>query len=353
MPRPPRIDLPDIPQHVLQRGDGRQPCFFIEADYLCYRTLLREAALREGCAVHAYVLMTNHMHLLLTPQQPHTISRTLQSLGRRYVRYINDRYHRSGTLREGRHKACPVDRGDYVMHCHRHIELNPLRAAMVANPHQYCWSSHHALAYGDVDPLVHPHPTYLALDTNPATRESACRKMAMATVNLDDIDVIRRHLPTSADICDANTPMGAVASSRPSKHNSGEVWVRRRSAGRKLSKWISARPKNRLDSALTNLGKILSSPSSVFWKREPQIRLRGQPNGKCNRPNSAFCYYFLARDLLRISLKSRGLPFTAYSTPIRRASASISSRSCTEYTITREDPYPTFRAVRARYRPGN
>jgi len=98
MPRPRRIDLPGIPQHVVQRGNDRQPCFFAEADNLCYRTTLREIALREGCAVHAYVLMTNHVHLLLTPQQPNAVARTLQSLGRRYVRYINDTYHRSGTL---------------------------------------------------------------------------------------------------------------------------------------------------------------------------------------------------------------------------------------------------------------
>lgn len=194
MPRPPRIDLPGIPQHVVQRGNDRQPCFFTEADYLCYRTLLREAALREGCVVHAYVLMTNHVHLLLTPQQPHAVSRTLQSLGRRYVRYINDRYHRSGTLWEGRHKACLVDRGDYLMHCHRYIELNPLRAAMVANPREYRWSSHHVLAYGDADPLVHPHPAYLALATDPATRQRLYREMVMTAVNPDDIDAIRRHL---------------------------------------------------------------------------------------------------------------------------------------------------------------
>ena len=194
MPRPPRIDLPGIPQHVVQRGNDRQPCFFIEADYLCYRTLLREAALREGCAVHAYVLMTNHVHLLLTPQQPHAVSRTLQSLGRRYVRYINDTHHRSGTLWEGRYKASLVGDGDYLMHCHRYIELNPLRAAMVADPREYRWSSHHALAFGDTDPLVHPHSAYLALSDDPATRQHLYRDMVMAAVNPDDIDAIRRHL---------------------------------------------------------------------------------------------------------------------------------------------------------------
>lgn len=102
-------------------GDFRQPCSFAEADYLCYRTALREIALREGCAVHAYGLMTNHVHLLLTPQRPNAVARTLRSLGRRFVRYINDTYHRSGTLWEGRYKASLVGDGDSLMHCHRYI----------------------------------------------------------------------------------------------------------------------------------------------------------------------------------------------------------------------------------------
>lgn len=194
MPRPRRIDLPGIPQHIVQRGNDRQPCFFTEADYLRYRTLLREAALREGCAVHAYVLMTNHVHLLLTPQQPHAVSRTLQSLGRRYVRYINDTHHRSGTLWEGRYKANLVDDGDYLLHCHRYIELNPLRAAMVADPREYRWSSHHALAFCDADPLVQPHSAYLALAADPETRQRLYRDMVMATVDPDDVNAIRLHL---------------------------------------------------------------------------------------------------------------------------------------------------------------
>ena len=194
MPRRHRIDLPGIPQHIVQRGNDRQPCFFTEADYLCYRTLLREAALREGCVVHAYVLMTNHVHLLLTPRQPHAVPRTLQALGRRYVRYINDTHHRSGTLWEGRYKSSLVDDGDHLLHCHRYIELNPLRAAMAGDPRDYRWSSHRALAFGDADPLVHPHPAYLALADDPAARQRLYREMVMATVDPADVDAIRRHL---------------------------------------------------------------------------------------------------------------------------------------------------------------
>lgn len=194
MPCPLRINLPGIPQHVVQRGNDRQPCFFTEADYLCYRTLLREAALREGCMVHAYVLMTNHVHLLLTPQRPYAVARTLQSLGRRYVRYVNDTHHRSGTLWEGRYKASLVDDGDYLMHCHRYIELNPLRAAMAADPRDYRWPSHRALAFGETDPLVYPHPAYLALGEDPCTRQRRYRDIVMATVDPADIDAVRRHL---------------------------------------------------------------------------------------------------------------------------------------------------------------
>jgi putative transposase len=114
MPRPTRLDVPGVPQHVIQRGNDRQPCFFADADDLRYRSDLREVAMREGCAVHAYVLMTNHVHLLVTPMTEGAIGRVMQSLGRRYVRYINDRYRRTGTLWEGRYKACLVESGDHL-----------------------------------------------------------------------------------------------------------------------------------------------------------------------------------------------------------------------------------------------
>jgi len=194
MPRPLRADLPGIAQHVVQRGNDRQPCFFTEADYLCYRSTLREIALREGCMVHAYVLMTNHVHLLLTPHHAGAVARTLQALGRRYVRYVNDTYGRTGTLWEGRYKACLVEDGDYLMQCHRYIELNPLRAAMVGDPREYRWSSHYALAFGDADTLVSPHLAYLGLSTDLSTRQCMYREMVMATVDPEDVEAIRRNL---------------------------------------------------------------------------------------------------------------------------------------------------------------
>ncbi len=194
MPRPLRIDLAGIPQHVVQRGNDRQPCFFADGDYLCYRSELRDLARREGCAIHAYVLMTNHVHLLLTPTAPCAVARMMQALGRRYVRYINTTYHRTGTLWEGRYKASLVGDGDYLMHCHRYIELNPLRAAMVSDPRDYRWSSHRALAFGEPDPLLTPHPDYLALSADPAIRQQRYREMVMATVDAEEVDAIRRHL---------------------------------------------------------------------------------------------------------------------------------------------------------------
>lgn len=194
MPRPLRIELPGIPQHVIQRGNDRQPCFFTDTDYLCYRSELRDMARREGCVVHAYALMTNHVHLLLTPQRPGAVARTMQALGRRYVRYINVTYHRTGTLWEGRYKASLVGDGDYLMHCHRYIELNPLRAAMVADPRDYRWSSHRALAFGVTDPLTTPHLDYLALSADPAVRQQHYRALVMAAVDPEEVDAIRRHL---------------------------------------------------------------------------------------------------------------------------------------------------------------
>jgi putative transposase len=123
-----RIDLPHVPQHVVQRGNDRRPCFFQPIDRLRYLDDLREISRRAGCAVHAYVLTTNHVHLRVTPTAPGQVGHVMQALGRRYVRYVNDRYRRTGTLWEGRYESCPVENDAHLMRCHRHIELNPVRA---------------------------------------------------------------------------------------------------------------------------------------------------------------------------------------------------------------------------------
>jgi len=178
----------------VQRGNDRQPCFFQEADYLRYLQELNELALRRSCAVHAYVLMTNHVHLLLTPSAVGQVASIMQALGRRYVRYINDRYHRTGTLWEGRYKACPVDRECHLLHCYRYIELNPVRARMVGDPGEYRWSSYGANARGLPDRLVTPHPNFQALGTDPESRRAAYRELVKQAISDDDLKAIRLQL---------------------------------------------------------------------------------------------------------------------------------------------------------------
>lgn len=194
MPRRPRLDLAHITQHVVQRGNDRQPCFFTDPDYGRYLNELREITLREGCAVHAYVLMTNHVHLLMTPTASGQIARVMQSLGRRYVRYINEGYKRTGTLWEGRYKACPVDSEAYLLDCYRYIELNPLRAAMVTNPADYAWSSFRCNALGLPDPLIRAHASYLALSSSEPLRREIYGRFVMEQIESDELDLIRSHL---------------------------------------------------------------------------------------------------------------------------------------------------------------
>jgi putative transposase len=194
MPRQPRLDLPGIPQHVVQRGNDRRPCFFQPIDRVRYLDELREAATRHGCAIHAYVLMTNHVHLLVTPAQAGRVGRMMQALGRRYVRYVNDRYQRTGTLWEGRYRSCPVQSDEHLLRCYRYIELNPVRAAMTASPADYPWSSHAAHALGRADPLLTPHPQYLALGADAPMRQAAYRAWVAAAVPPEELDLIRLRL---------------------------------------------------------------------------------------------------------------------------------------------------------------
>ena len=163
MPRHPRVHLDGVPLHIVQRGHNRQPCFFANADYLAYLEWLGAAALSTGCQIHAYALMTNHVHLLLTPGDAQAVSRLMVSLGRRYVPYINACYQRSGTLWEGRYKSSLIQSDAYLLACMRYIELNPVRAGMCADPAQYRWSSYRANALGDSSTLLTPHPLYATL----------------------------------------------------------------------------------------------------------------------------------------------------------------------------------------------
>ena len=192
MARQPRLDLPGITQHVIQRGNDRQPCFGAEDDYRFYLDELSEAARRFACALHAYVLMTNHAHLLVTPAERGAVSRMMQALGRRYVGRFNARYQRTGTLWEGRFKAALVDSDRYVLTCYRYIELNPVRAGMVVSPAFYPWSSFRHNAQGEEDPRITPHPSYLALGAGTAGL-AAYRAMFAEIIDVRDLDEIRLH----------------------------------------------------------------------------------------------------------------------------------------------------------------
>ena len=137
MPRRPRLILPGVPLHLIQRGNNRQLCFFADEDYQAYLGWLKEYAEKSGCAVHSYVLMTNHVHLLLTPETATSVGQLMKRLGQRYVQYVNRTYRRSGTLWEGRYRSCLTQEEDYLLACSRYIELNPVRANMVAHPADY------------------------------------------------------------------------------------------------------------------------------------------------------------------------------------------------------------------------
>lgn len=194
MPRRPRIDVPGMPQHIVQRGIDRQACFFEDSDRLRYLADLRGIAIELDCAIHAYVLMAKHVHLLATPRAPGDVGRMMQALGRRYVRAVNDRYGRTGSLWEGRFKASLVESERYLLACQRYIELNPVRAGLVVDPGDYVWSSYRATALGAHDPLVRPHPAYAALAAEPAARCDAWRRWVAADVAPAEIDAIRFYL---------------------------------------------------------------------------------------------------------------------------------------------------------------
>jgi len=171
MARLPRLNLPGIPQHVVQRGNNKQVCFFNDDDYAVYLDKLKLYSKKYKVAVHSYVLMTNHVHLLMTPETKTGISQLMQSLGRYYVRYINQTYGRTGTLWEGRYKSTLVDSDNYFLIVSRYIELNPVRAKMVQHPVDYPWCSYQRNALGRPIELITPHFLYQGLAKTDATRQ--------------------------------------------------------------------------------------------------------------------------------------------------------------------------------------
>ena len=201
MPRRPRIQLNGVPLHIVQRGHNREPCFFSEEDYTSYLHWLSEALGDAECQLHAYALMTNHVHLLLTPKKAEAVPKLIMSLGRRYVQYINRTYKRTGTLWDSRYKSSVIQANTYLLTCQRYIELNPVRAAMVDDPAHYRWTSYRYNALGATDSRITPHALYQALGLTDKSRQSAYRALFRAHLDGAAIDDIRLAL-------NQNQPLG-------------------------------------------------------------------------------------------------------------------------------------------------
>ncbi len=175
MARLPRFILPGYPQHVIQRGNNRQRILYDEEDYWFLWARLRDAAAKFGCDIHAYVLMPTHFHLVLTPWHESGIGKLMQYVGRYYVQHVNARYERTGTLWEGRYRATLLDPTTFLLPISRYVELNAVRAGLVAAPAAYDWSSYAANACGDEDDLVTPHAEYRKLGRTPKARVEGYR----------------------------------------------------------------------------------------------------------------------------------------------------------------------------------
>ncbi len=194
MARLPRFDIPGVPLHIVQRGNNRLPCFLGNHDRRRYLSQLADALAATDCQLHAYVLMDNHVHLLVTSSRAGGASKMMQRLGRRYVAEFNRRHGRTGTLWEGRFKSSIIESDQHVLVCCRYIELNPVRAGMVVEAEAFRWSSHAGNALGHWDPLLTPHPCYLALAGEPRARAEAYRAIVREGSDGAEIDSIRQHL---------------------------------------------------------------------------------------------------------------------------------------------------------------
>ena len=191
--RPLRHFVPGLPVHLVHRGHNRQGIFHCTGDFLLFRTCLAEAAAQFDVAIHGYVLMTNHVHLLLTPKKGEwDISKAMQAAMRRYVGYYNRRYSRTGTLWEGRFHSSVIRHDRYLLACHRYLDMNPVRAGMVARPEDYIWSSHRHYALGQPDSMLTPHPLVLDLGRDDSARERAYARLFEDVLPADDLAHIRK-----------------------------------------------------------------------------------------------------------------------------------------------------------------
>ena len=201
MPRKPRFFIPGVPVHIVQRGHSREPVFFDDSDYHVYLNRLKEGAERYQCEIHAYVLMTNHIHILATPKDKDSITRLMQYIGRHYVPYINHTYGTSGSIWEGRYKASLVQDEHYLLTCMRYIELNPVRADMVKSPSFYKWSSYRYNAQNKKNDIITPHPFYIALGKITGSRIKAYKALFSAHMDDECLNEIRAAWQTG-------TPLG-------------------------------------------------------------------------------------------------------------------------------------------------
>jgi putative transposase len=192
MARSPRLSLPSFPHHVIQRGNNRQPIFLAPKDYEVFLDCLREAKRKCRARLYAYVLMTNHVHLLVEPEHEGDLGRFMQSVGRRYVRYVNDIHECTGTLWEGRFKSAVVSRDEYLIMCSRYIELNPVRAGMVRHPRDYRWSSYNRRALSRSDYLVDEDLWYVSLGHTTEDRARVYANWLEASISDEEWELIRR-----------------------------------------------------------------------------------------------------------------------------------------------------------------
>lgn len=219
MPRRPRLFLPQVPLHVTQRGVNRCAIFLDDRDRHHYRRLLRDACRDHGVLVHAFVLMDNHVHLLLTAPDAGALSTAMRLVGQCYVQYFNARHGRCGALWQGRFKSCLVDSDRYVLTVCRYIELNPVRAGIAASPEAYRWSSVHTHLARAADPVVALHPAYIALGDNTRERSAAYLQWLRLGIPDDELRELRAYIAQERALgCPRFQAMVAKTLNRPAEH---------------------------------------------------------------------------------------------------------------------------------------
>ena len=200
MSRRTRVYVEGLTVHVTHRGNNKMPTFRAEADFLTFLWFLRFVTAKYRLRVHAYALMSNHFHIMITPESASGLSRGMQSLGRRYVRYFNDRYERTGTLWEGRYRSALIVDERHWLTCLRYVEMNPVRAGLVQVPEAYRWSSYRTHAFGERDALVAPHALYEALASAADRRQEAWRQICAPPLQAEQLEALRKSIAGGAVI---------------------------------------------------------------------------------------------------------------------------------------------------------